>query len=129
MGGSQLHMAPQAGNKHTASIEVLTIPDAEHDGEWVDFMQQLIGKWMNYTDQSGNKLNIRPHWAKEWEVLKMGPAGQQIEAREYLRTVSYKDAIVSFKKTLADIGAQQGWTLDDIRNRFSNELWDKVIYS
>ena len=33
MGGSSLHMAPQAGNSITASIEVLTIPDADRGGE------------------------------------------------------------------------------------------------
>ena len=129
MGGSKLHMAPQAGNKYTASIEVLTVPDAQNDGEWQDFMQQLIGKWMSYTDATGKKLNVRPHWAKEWESLKFGEAGKQIDAREYLRTISYKDAIPEFKETLATIGNEHGWTLKDIQARFSNELWDKIVYS
>ena len=130
MGGSDMHMAPQHKNDHTASIEVLTVPDAQNDGEWQDFMQRLIGKWMSYTDADGKKLNIRPHWAKEWEGLKFGEAGRpQIDAREYLRTVSYREAIPKFKRTLAALGKEHGWTLKDIQARFSNELWDEIVYS
>lgn len=129
MGSSSLHMAPQAGNKRTASIEVLTVPDADHDGEWEDFMQRLSDKWMNYSDHNNVRLNTRPHWAKEWETLKLGPSGCQVAAREYLRTVSYKKAIGDFQDTLREIGNRQGWTLEQIRGRFSNELWDSIVYS
>lgn len=128
MGGSDMHMAPQAGNQYTASIEVLTIPDSEYDGEWQGFMQELITIWMSYKDRAGNPLNIRPHWAKEWEGLRMGPPNKQLDAREYLRTVSYSTAIRDFRATLADIGVQQGWQLKDLRDRFSNELWDQMVF-
>ena len=50
-------------------------------------------------------------------------------AKEYLKTVAYKDKIPQFKATLADIGKSQGWELEDIHKRFSNELWDYMIYS
>lgn len=50
-------------------------------------------------------------------------------ARQYLKENAYKDAIPEFKSVLADIGADQGWELKDIQARFSNELWDYVIYS
>lgn len=129
MGGSALHMAPQAGNKRTASIEVLTVPDAHHDGEWEDFMQRVSDQWMSYTDNDKMRLNVRPHWAKEWDGLKMGPDGRQVHAREYLRTVSYKNAIDQFKRALSEIGGQQGWTLEQIQKRFSNELWDQIVYA
>ena len=129
MGGSDLIMAPQAGNNLTASIEVLTVPDAQHDGEWLEFMQAVCNRWMSYKDnsQSQMRLNARPHWAKEWELLKMGP--RKLDARQYLRTESYKEPIVKFKETLEDIGRQQKWTLKDVQARFSNELWDEIIYS
>ena len=52
-----------------------------------------------------------------------------LPAREYLKTVAYKDAIPEFKAALADIGAAQGWTLADLKARFSNELWDDMIFS
>ena len=121
-------MAPQAGNDLTASIEVLTIPDASHDGEWEDFMQLVSDKWMNYIDKNtGMTLNARPHWAKEWETLKMGP--KKLDARKFLHDHSYKDAITDFKNTLTDIGRSYGWGLKELQARFSNELWDQIIYS
>jgi hypothetical protein len=67
MAGSDIIMAPQCGNEWgTASIEVLTLPDAVTDGEWTGFCQQIADKWLSYTDAEGNLLNVRPHWAKEW---------------------------------------------------------------
>jgi hypothetical protein len=129
MGGSNVIMAPQAGNNLTASIEILTIPDADRDGEWQDFMQRVSNIWMAYKDNDNMLLNTRPHWAKDWEGLTLGEGISKRDAREYLRTVSYKDAIPSFKATLAEIGKEQGWGLEDIRARFSNDLWDKMIYS
>lgn len=129
MGGSDMIMAPQAGNNLTASIEVLTVPDAQQDGEWEVFMQQVCDRWMSYKDNSKTPmaLNVRPHWAKEWSSLKMGP--KRLDAREYLRTESYQGPIVDFKQTLERIGADQGWELRDLRARFSNELWDKIVFS
>ena len=123
-----MHMAPQAGNNLTASIEVLSIPGASRHGEWEDFMQRVSDKWMSYVDKNTSEiLNARPHWAKEWESLKMGP--KKVGAREYLHDNSYKKAIVNFKKTLTDIGEMHGWGLKELQARFSNELWDKMIYS
>ena len=50
-------------------------------------------------------------------------------ALEYLKTEAYKDQIPKFKSTLAEIGEKQGWGLDDIQKRFSNKMWDYLIYS
>jgi len=67
MGDSKLHMAPQRGNTHgTASIEVLSIPDAVTDDEWLPFIQKVADIWLSYTDSEGKLLDVRPHWAKEW---------------------------------------------------------------
>ena len=94
-------------------------------------MQAVSDKWMSYTDNNNSKtpmrLNARPHWAKEWETLKMGP--RKLDARRYLREESYREPIVEFKKTLEDIGRTQNWSLRDIQARFSNEMWDQIIYS
>lgn len=51
-----------------------------------------------------------------------------IPARTYLKEKAYKDAIPEFKATLTDIGKKQGWTLNELQARFSNELWDYIIY-
>lgn len=52
-----------------------------------------------------------------------------LPARKYLKTVAYKDQIPQFKAVLADIGKNQGWSLEDLKARFSNELWDDLIFS
>lgn len=36
---------------------------------------------------------------------------------QYMKEIAYKDEIV------------RGWTLDELRNRFSNKLWDDINYS
>jgi hypothetical protein len=50
-------------------------------------------------------------------------------ALQYLKEDAYKDAIPKFKATLSDIGKHQGWDLTDLQKRFSNPLWDYMIYS
>jgi hypothetical protein len=50
-------------------------------------------------------------------------------ARQYLKEDAYKDQIPKFKATLAEIGKTQDWGLDDVQKRFSNEMWDYLIYS
>jgi hypothetical protein len=72
----------------------------------------------------GEEALVRPHWAKEWDKLQMSG----VPAREYLKTVAYKDKIVEFKDRLAEIGAPQGWGVEDLRSRFLNGLWDGIIF-
>ncbi|KAH6666590.1 hypothetical protein B0J14DRAFT_603935 [Halenospora varia] len=126
MGGSDLIMAPQRGNKFgTASIEILSVPDADSDGVWKSFLQKVADLWMGLDYKiNGKPLNIRPHWAKEWEGITL----RGLPAREYLKEVAYKDAIVEFKAVLAEIGKEQGWGLGDIQRRFGNEMWDWIVY-
>ena len=67
MGGSDMLMAAQRGNKWgTASIEVLTVPNAAPE-DWEAFKQKVADRWMGY-EANGIKLKARPHWAKEWCV-------------------------------------------------------------
>ncbi|KAJ6566778.1 hypothetical protein B0H19DRAFT_713862 [Mycena capillaripes] len=135
MGSSDMILAPQRGNNHgTASIEVLTVPDAAADKEWAGFAQQIADKWMALQDGNGKVLNVRPHWAKEWDGLKMGPevggkkGPERMEARKFLREVAYKDAIPEFVEILKEIGQGQGWGLEEVKERFSNELWDELMF-
>ena len=119
MGSSDVLMAPQRGNDlGTLSIEILTLPDAVADDEWAGFAQEVTDLWMSYGG------NVRPHWAKEWERFTF--KGQ--EARKYLKEVAYREEIPEFKAALAKIGESQGWTLGELQKRFSNDLWDKLIF-
>lgn len=126
MADSNLILAPQNGNNFgTASIEVISIPDAVADNEWVPFLQRVADLWLSYTGSEGRPLNVRPHWAKEWESINM----RGMPSRTYLKEVAYRDAIPEWKRVVTEIGGQQGWGLDEIKSRFSNELWDYMIYS
>ncbi|KAF2244994.1 hypothetical protein BU26DRAFT_434179 [Trematosphaeria pertusa] len=119
MGGSDVLLAPQKGNDlGTVSIEVLTLPDAVTDDEWHGFAQKVVDLWMSYGG------NVRPHWAKEWEAFTF--KGQ--EARKYMKEVAYKEQIPEFRDALEAIGRQHGWTLEQLQKRYSNELWDKLVY-
>ncbi|KAI0751748.1 hypothetical protein C8Q80DRAFT_1098607 [Daedaleopsis nitida] len=131
MGGSDVLLAPQHGNAPwgTASIEVLTVPDAVTDNEWNGFIQKVTDIWMGYeykVKEGGvkEKLNVRPHWAKEWDGLTL----HGMEARKYLKEVAYKEQIPAFREALAEIGKGQGWGLADLKGRFSNELWDELVF-
>lgn len=119
MGGSNILMAPQNGNDlGTLSIEILTLPDAVTDNEWQAFAQKVVDLWMSYGG------NVRPHWAKEWEQFSF----KGVEAREYMKEVAYKEQIPRFRNALAAIGNKHGWTLDQLQSRYSNELWDKLVF-
>ena len=45
-----------------------------------------------------------------------------------MKNEDFKDAIVEFKQTLSAIGKGQGWTLGDLKARFSNDLFDKLLF-
>lgn len=71
MSSSDVIMAPQTGNKFgTASIEILTNLAAGEDGSWRPFVQKIVDAWTSY-EVNGKKLNVRPHWAKEWYVQSL----------------------------------------------------------
>ncbi|MBL7813928.1 MAG: FAD-binding oxidoreductase [Saprospiraceae bacterium] len=123
MGDSDILLAPQYGNSFgTCSIEVLTILTTPKD-EWRDFLQEITSAWESFTDASGNPLNIRPHWAKEWEGLKI----RNMDIVDYLKNVAYKDQLSKFKKIIQMIAQEQDFTLSDLQNRFSNPLIDNLL--
>ena len=91
----------------------------------------MYDKWAQYglkkttSDGHEEEVRVRPHWAKEWDMLQM----QGMDARKYLKTVAYKERIVEFKDRLAEIGETQGWRVEDLQRRFSNDLWDEIMFS
>ncbi|RPB18434.1 hypothetical protein L211DRAFT_796854 [Terfezia boudieri ATCC MYA-4762] len=125
MGDSEMIMAPQNGNRFgTASIEVVSSMSAMADGSWGPYAQKVANRWMALKDANGAKLKVRPHWAKEWE--RMNVNGRPW--REHLKKESYKDQIPTFIELLQEIGAHQGWTIEDVRQRFSNSLLDYMFF-
>eukprot|EP01100_Stratorugosa_tubuloviscum_P011123 TRINITY_DN48_c0_g2_i2.p1 TRINITY_DN48_c0_g2~~TRINITY_DN48_c0_g2_i2.p1 ORF type:complete len:678 (+),score=400.71 TRINITY_DN48_c0_g2_i2:24-2057(+) len=123
-GASNVTMAPQSGNRFgTCSIEILTTPNTEKE-EWHDFKQQVINDWATLTDANGVPLNIRSHWAKEWEGLSM--RNQPII--DYFKgPAAYGNKIEEFKRQLDAIARAGGYSLNDIQTRFSNNTLDNLF--
>lgn len=144
IGKSDLILAAQHGNTMgTCCVGVLSVPkyDPCHlgssaqellqhqhkDEQWQRFLQKVADKWFAIADSTPERketLNIRPHLAKEWDGLRF----RGMDAREYMKTVAYKDQTATFKDIVREIGERQGWTLEDMRRRFSNELFDEMIF-
>ena len=127
MGGSEMVMAPQRGNAPlgTCSIEVLTLEAAR--GLWMPYAQEVVGKWLGYRDREGKLVRTRPHWAKQWEGIKVPVDGEEggkmVEWRERMKEVDYREERAEFKRLLGEIGKGH-WTLADLKRRFSNEFFD-----
>ncbi|KAG8670961.1 hypothetical protein FPOAC2_04226 [Fusarium poae] len=134
MGDSNVIMAPQRGNKFgTCSIEILTLNSAKDI--WKPFAQTVLDKWMSLENPlTKQSLKIRPHWAKEWydyevdidgirkpwiEKLKLDYAGERREFCNILTKIG-EDA-----KTEKDAG----WSLADIKARFSNDFFDEFFFN
>jgi len=48
--------------------------------------------------------------------------------KQYLKETSYKGEIPAFKAVLARIGEAQGWTVQDLKDRFSAPLLDDLFF-
>ncbi|KAG8527946.1 uncharacterized protein KY384_006862 [Bacidia gigantensis] len=119
MSSSEVTMAPQRGHKlGTCAIEILTLHAAADI--WQPYAQQVLNHWTSYKDNDGIKLDIRPHWAKEWNNLEVDGRPW----REKLKNESYKTEIAEFKNLLTAIGKKHDWTLSDIKRMFSNDVLD-----
>ncbi len=122
MGGSDITMAAQQGNGSTCSIEVLSNMLVPHD-EWKTLVEKILGKWITYKDANNQPLNVRTHWGKEWHGLQFN----DMDAATFVKK-THKDAIPKFKKQLGNIANAGGYTLNDMQKRFSNSLWDEIIF-
>jgi hypothetical protein len=122
MGGSGITMAPQHGNRFgTCSIEVLTHLRTPAR-EWRKFMQDITKLWMSYKDSDGRPLNVRPHWAKQWQGITF----RGRPAVRHLRNRAYAARIPEFRAGLHAIAKQGGYTARDLR-MFSNPLLDDLF--
>jgi hypothetical protein len=122
MGGSKITMAPQYGNRFgTCSIEVLT-NEATPAREWTRFMQDIADLWTSYSDPRGRPLNVRPHWAKQWQDVTL----RDRPAVSYLRDRAYAARIPKFRAGLRAIAKRGGYTSSDLR-MFSTPLLDELL--
>ena len=123
-GNSNVWLAPQRGNTNgTASIEVLTTLTTPPE-VWKQFQQAIANKWTSYKDEKGNYLNVRPHWAKQWEGLTV--RGKDI--KQYLKEDAYKEAFPAFRQTFESIVTSRGGTVEETRARFGNDMMNDLLF-
>jgi hypothetical protein len=109
MGGSNIIMAPQYGNKYTLAIEILSDMSISHE-EWISFCDLTMPIFDAYTS-----FPARPHWAKEWEpVSKQGHRGL-----DWIKPL-YMAQIRAFKDCHKLLGT-------DPYHMFSNNLFDRLF--
>jgi hypothetical protein len=131
MGGSEIILAPQKRNVlGTTAIEILSTLNTPPD-DWMAFCQKVAGKWTSYKDgTTGKRLHARPHWCKQWSFLNLpDDNGVWMVSEEWMRKVAYKDAIPEFWRAVNKIGERAGFTIDDLRARFGNELLESVFWT
>ncbi|HEV7737135.1 MAG TPA: D-arabinono-1,4-lactone oxidase [Chlamydiales bacterium] len=123
-GDSNIILAPQRGNENgTISIEVLTTLITP-DKTWQNFNQKIADIWNSYTGENGNKLNDRPHWAKEWSGLRVH--GKEVE--QYFKEDAYYDAFKEFRMRFGAILKARDVTLADTLDRFGTETMKRLIF-
>ncbi len=131
MGDSDITMAAQRGNTWgTCSIQMLTLEAGLVDQkEWRAFVQDVTDKWASYTDYQGNPLNIRPHWATDWDGLTIQRPGESRKKMiHYLKEDAYKEVLPVFRQHLDSIAAKGGYNLTELR-LFSNPLLDTLVFN
>jgi len=122
MGGSEITMAPQHGNRFgTCSIEILTSLATPAE-EWTRFIQDIADLWTSYADSTGHPLNVRPHWAKQWQPVSY----RGKDAIHYLREEAYADRIPEFRAGLRAVASEGGYETSELR-LFSNALFDDLF--
>lgn len=150
MNGSEVTMASQYGNKRTCAIEVLT-PTGVNAERWEHFLQEILDKWAMLKDDKGQYINIRPHWAKKFDNLKINRdktwqnqwsyeqkclLSQYVKEDSdiisvpmipYLKHIAYKEQIKNFIAQLTSICEAGGYHYHDIRERFSNSLLNDLL--
>ncbi|EIN04699.1 hypothetical protein PUNSTDRAFT_146346 [Punctularia strigosozonata HHB-11173 SS5] len=123
-GSSNVLLAPQRGNANgTISIEVLTTLTTKQE-DWQSFLQLVADKWTSYTDRDGNRLNARPHWAKQWAGLMVD--GLPVE--KYFTDVAYKDAFVEFRAEFDAVVTKRGGSTEETLRRFGNSTMERLIF-
>ncbi|KAI5200940.1 hypothetical protein E4T39_05436 [Aureobasidium subglaciale] len=121
-GDSDIIMSPQRGNIHgTIALEIGSVTDAVTEDEWQAFCQSFVDMLTGLALEG----RLRPHWGKEWVKVRFGG----LPARQYIRTVAYKDEIPQCMAMLEKIGKRQDWTVEDLHKRFSNNLLDDIFFS
>jgi len=122
MGGSEVTLSPQKGNKYTLSIEILSMAPTSLNEDtwnpkWQVSMQGFYNLMCTVAEQVGiPPLMVRPHWAKE----------TTLSVKE-LRQVFEPQNFSIFNSHLSTVAQSRGLTRKDFFQRFSNKHLDALF--
>jgi len=120
MAGTKMLLGAQYGNTYTLAIEVTSSPMVKQD-LWEEFKVSVATNWDNYYDRQGNKLAVRPHWAKEFPREAAGVGINQYMARVYSHQLElYVEGV---KRLMEETGGDLTSTL----SMFSTKYMDKLM--
>ncbi|KAK5532106.1 hypothetical protein LTR23_009698 [Exophiala sp. CCFEE 6169] len=128
MSSSQVTLAPQRGHSlGTCSIEILTLHEVADI--WHPYAQTVLDKWSSLKDAQGQLIPVRPHWAKEWYGYKMhGRRWEEVLKGETSQRGGFKGEIEEWRRLMRQLGGRDGWTVDDARFRFGNEVLNSMFW-
>ncbi|KAJ3559694.1 hypothetical protein NM688_g181 [Phlebia brevispora] len=110
----------------TVSIEILATL-VTPPVSWASEMQKTTDIWTSQElkDEHGTTLYPRPHWAKQWEDLKVH--GKDIKT--YLKEDAYEDAFAEFRTTFQQIDTKRGSTVEQALAIFGNRTIIDLIFN
>jgi hypothetical protein len=128
MSSSQVTLAPQRGHGlGTCSIEILTLHEVADI--WHPYAQTVLDKWSSLKDAHGQLIPVRPHWAKEWYGYKMhGRQWEEVLKGETSQRGGFKGEIEEWRRLMRQLGGRDGWTVEDARFRFGNEVLNSMFW-
>jgi hypothetical protein len=128
MSSSEVTLAPQRGHTlGTCSIEILTLHDVANI--WQPYAQKVLDKWSNYRNAQGQRVPVRPHWAKEWYNYTVhGRPWQDVLKTEDTANGGYRKEIEEWRGLIGKLAARDAWKVDDARKRFGNEALDQLFW-
>jgi len=120
MGGTEMLLGAQYGNSFTLSIEATSSPLVSQD-LWEEFKEAMASNWENYSDRQGNKLVVRPHWAKEFPRSVAGT-----EINEYMRKV-FAPQLPRYVEGMKALMEVTGGDLTSTLNMFNTKYMEKIM--
>ena len=120
MAGSEVLLAANYGNKYSIAIEVASSPLVDHH-LWEEFKVAIAGNWGKYTDREGNRLKVRPHWAKEFPKSVGG-----VPINDYMREV-YSDQLPAYVEGVRRLVEGRGGNVTSTLAMFNTKYMERIL--
>jgi len=121
MGGTSMLLGAQHGNTYSLAIEVTSSPLVELE-LWEEFKEAMASNWPKYKNKEGEKLSVRPHWAKEFPRTVNGDS---IET--YMDSV-YSTQMANYVEGMYELMEFTGGNLTQTLDMFNTKYMDKLMF-